>query len=144
MRPGLLVRHRHALNSLVLRMAPPHEARATAPGSFHDLMGAAGLARVPVWEGASEGTIYGDARVNHAFRAWHDAAHIAGGFAFTLAGERAACEYQIAGARKLFPRLPAWIVRAIRAEVTGQAEYFATHGIFPADQSAFFTEATNG
>lgn len=136
---------RHDLNSLVLAFAPPHDARATAPASLPELMAHASLGgSLAVWDGASECTIYGDARVNHAFRAWHDAAHIAGGFGFTLEGERAACEYQIAQARAVFPRLPEWIVRALRAEVTGQAEYFAAHGTFPADQIAFFSEATNG
>jgi hypothetical protein len=125
---------RDDLNRLVLALAPPHEARAHAPGTFPDLIRCGSLI---VWDGASDCTIYGDARVNHAFRAWHDAAHIAGGFPFTLAGEIAACEFQIAQAYARFPRLPDSLAATIRREVIGQAEYFAAYGTFPANQIEF-------
>lgn len=62
------------LNIAILAMAPPFEARATAPATFREVMDCATSGRVVVWDGASDATIYGDARVNHAFRAWHDAA----------------------------------------------------------------------
>lgn len=127
-----------AFNWLVLAMAPPFEARPVAPATLADLLRLTGP--LVVWDGASAATIYGDARVNHAFRAWHDAAHIDGQYPFTLEGEVAACEHQIACARRRFPRLPDSLAALIRIEVVGQAEHFAAFGTFPADQSTFHWE----
>lgn len=135
------------LQHLILTMAPRFEAREHVPildawshpeevPMLHD-------GTLLVWSGASDLTIYGDARVNYAFRAWHDRAHIAGRFGFTLAGERAACEWQIAEALRLFPRIPASVLRLIRAEVIGQAEHFAEHGTFPLDQVSFVKDYAN-
>lgn len=126
------------LNRLVLAMAPAFVARPMAPQSLQDLLRCDPGAPLPVWDGASEGTIYGDPRVNHAFRAWHDAGHIARGFSFDLQGEIAACRYQIETLRRRFPSVPDRFCRYIRAEIIGQAEHFAEHGAFPVDQFEFF------
>src|SRR4051812_44598719 len=112
------------LNRAILTLAPLHVAGALAPSSFRELMGAE---RLTVWDGASDATVYGDARVNHAFRAWHDAAHVAGKFPFSLTGEIATAEYQLAQLREAFPRHPVAWDALIRAEVIGQAEYYAAH-----------------
>lgn len=122
------------LNRLILELAPRHIARAQAPSTFAELMRSPDLV---VWDGASDATIYGDARVNHAFRAWHDACHIAGGFEFTLAGEMLACEMQCRQVLQRYPRVHGRILAMIRAEVIGQAEHFAATGLFPEDQIAF-------
>ena len=90
-----------------------------------------------VFDGASDATIYEDAAVNHAFRAWHDACHIERRLGFTLAAEREVCELQIVQALQRYPNIPARVLRLIRAEVTGQAEHFAVYGQFPIDQAAF-------
>lgn len=131
------------LQTLILELAPRHSARDRVPvigeGS-HPSVIAFDSGGMLVWAGASEHTIYRDPCVNHAFRAWHDAAHIAGGFGFTLEGERAACEYQIAEALRRYPRIAPRVLGLIRAEVIGQAEYYATHGEFPIDQEAFIRE----
>lgn len=127
---------RDDLNRLVLAMAPAHVARPIAPSTLAELYQCGDT--LAVWDGASEGTVYGCPKVNHAFRAWHDAAHIAGGFAFDLDGEIAACRYQIRQALERFPRLPGTLVRAVECEIVGQAEYFAAHGTFPANQLEFF------
>lgn len=124
------------LNRAIIALAPPFEARSTAPDTLAELIV---LPRMIVWDGASSDTIYGDARVNHAFRAWHDQCHIDGRFPLTLEGEVAACEFQIRDMLRRFPSAPARLARAIRAEVIGQAEYFAAHGMFPANQLSFFT-----
>jgi hypothetical protein len=123
------------LNQAILALAPPFEARPIAPAGLADLTA---LPHMIVWDGASDATIYGDARVNHAFRAWHDACHVDGQFPLTLAGERAACEFQIGTLLKRFPLAPARWLHIIRAEIVGQAEHYAVHGEFPADQAAFF------
>lgn len=128
------------LNQLVLAMAPAYVAQPMAPQSLQELLQADRSAPLPVWDGASEGTIYGDPRVNHAFRAWHDACHVARGFSFDLQGEIAACRYQIETLRRRFPSVPQRICRYIEAEIIGQAAHYAEHGTFPADQFAFFEE----
>jgi len=120
-----------ALTPMVMAMA--------SPATFAEIMQSE---RLIVWQGASDKTIFGDACVNHAFRAWHDANHIAGLHDFTLAGELATMRAQ---QRDMFntsgdnatTRLCA---RIIQAEVQGQAEYFARTGAFPIDQIAFTTE----
>lgn len=131
-----------ALNRVILELAPRHVARPSVPlfdaATPHErlaqLQTPSGLL---VWDGASDATIYADARVNHAFRAWHDACHIAAGVGFTLSAERAACEAQLRSLLLAYPRAPRHWVQLIRAEIIGQAEHFATHGTFPVDQFAF-------
>ena len=129
------------LQSLILELAPRHEARARVPilsaGNRSEHIAIAGDGSLLIWEGASDATIYRDARVNHAFRAWHDAMHIAGNLGFTLADEIAACELQIRDARLRYPQIPSSVIALIRAEVIGQAQYFEAHGEFPLDQKQF-------
>lgn len=133
---------RLTFNNAVLRLAPVHVARGFAPSCYAELMNAATLGGpLPVWEGASDQTIFSDARVNHAFRAWHDATHVARGHGFTLDGEIATMRDQCAALRAAFPAAPQWAYDILRAEVQGQAEYFATHGTFPIDQITFTLNA---
>lgn len=47
--------------------------------------------RILVWSGGSDMTIYQDAKVNHAFRAWHDYLHVTMQATFTKAGEANVC-----------------------------------------------------
>lgn len=131
-------------NRLILAFAPrDFEAREVAPDTLAKLLSAtAATGRLIVWSGESENTIHGDAKVNHAFRAWHDSAHVRGRFAFDLDGERAACEFQVREVLTRFPRIPAALIRMLRAEIIGQAEFFAEHGSFPQDQVAFFRQYT--
>lgn len=127
------------LNRAILLLAPSHEPRADAPGSF-DLLRHARAVRLilPVFDGASEHTIYRDPKVNHAFRAWHDACHLReGGYDFSPAGEAQACALQCRDILNLWPQAPRALLRIVEAEVTGQVEYFVRHGQFPADQEAF-------
>lgn len=131
------------LNRAVLLMAPAFQVLDALPeittgypiARFSALVRERGI--MPVWSGASDGTIYADAHVNRAFRAWHDECHIAGQFGFTLQGERATCELQIRGLKARFPRVPNTLLALIRAEVIGQAEHFALTGSFPVNQAAF-------
>lgn len=122
------------LNRAIMLLAPRFEARDVAPETFQGLLnGPRGL----VWAGASDATIYADARVNWAMRAWHDGHHIAGMHDFSLAGERAACEAQCRELLLLYPRAPMRWLTILRAEVIGQAEHYAETGAFPVDQYAF-------
>ena len=124
------------LNRAILELAPRHHVADFAPDTFAGIMQSPGI----IWAGASDGTIYGDAKVNHAFRAWHDSHHIRLGADFTLAGETRVCEAQIAELHRLWPRHPLVWDRLIRVEVIGQVTYNATHGHFPIDQSQFTRE----
>lgn len=129
----------------ILSLAPKHFATARAP----DLGANNHWAEIPhdargmlVFDGASENTIYGDPRVNHAFRAWHDACHIRARAGFDLAGEMRTCDRQIAEFYAAFPSAPKEIADLLRAEIIGQAEYFAVTGAFPVNQKAFICDLT--
>lgn len=128
-------------NRVILELAPRFEARAIAPATLADLLALEHGAALPVWEGASDCTIYGDARINHAFRAWHDAAHIATAGRFDLDGEREVCEEQKRAVLRAYPRAPSLWLALLDAEINGQAAHFAATGEFPADQFAFMREA---
>lgn len=94
--------------------------------------------RMVVEAGNSGRTIFDDEEVNHAFRAWHDACHLQGNFAFDLAGEIRASDLMQAqlihryGATKARP----WCLY-IEADVVGQTLFHMMHGYFPPDQKAF-------
>lgn len=120
----------------VRSLAPSHEARSIAPATFSEIMHAPGI----VWDGASDATIWNDARTNHAFRAWHDAHHIAGQFGFTLEGEIATCRAQQAALIAAFPSAPAWALQLLDIEIIGQALYAERHHHFPLDQRTFTHE----
>jgi hypothetical protein len=92
--------------------------------------------RMIVLSGRSETTIYADAHVNHAFRAWHDFCHWRGCFDLTAEGERAACAMQCDDLCELYGDRPEWR-RLVHAEVVAQAEYFKRHRRFPSNQRAF-------
>lgn len=130
-----------AFNACILALAPVHTARSVAPSTFLDLVRCRDLI---VWDGASDHSIYGDPRVNHAFRAWHDTCHLLGGHDFTLRGEHDAAELQIRQMLGLYPRAPKLWLGIIRAEVTGQAEFFARTGAFPVNQAAFVADYLRG
>lgn len=127
------------LNRIVLEMAPAHIARPEAPSTFAELM-RAGVNPLPVWDGASDATIYGDARVNHAARAWHDSAHVRGLFDWTPEGEAQACELQCRDILLCYPQAPKLWLDTLRAEVNGQVQFFTTTGVFPSDQKALVVE----
>ena len=131
------------LSRLVLEIAPAHDASAVAPETF-DAINRAYIERgsLLVWDGASERTIWGDPRINHAFRAWHDLHHIAGQHDFTLAGEIATMHAQCDAlrARHGDNEFIRYACRVLDCEVAGQAKHFATYGEFPADQIGFTLE----
>lgn len=132
-------------NRVILELAPRYDARPLAPASLADLMRLdLERAPLPVWEGASDATIYGDARVNHAFRAWHDAAHIAGAHAFTLEGEADTCAAQKRDVLAAYPRAPMSWLALLDAEIIGQAAHYARTGEFVTDQNAFMRDALRG
>lgn len=127
------------LGRIVLSVAPHFIVREHAPATFTDLQRNDELT---IWCGASENTIYEDAQINYAARAWHDNCHLIGGHGFTLEGEIATWQLQDRQMLERFPGLAyglqgAMIRRALYADVVGQSLYFAKHGEFPADQRNF-------
>ena len=111
-----------------------------APSTFEALVSQfdAGNMMV-VYSGRSDHTIYGDAAVNHAFRAWHDWCHWKGTFPLSPDGEAEACQMQCDQLYDLYG-LNAHTLRwasIIKAEVIGQAIYFERHGRFPGNQRLF-------
>jgi hypothetical protein len=122
----------YELNTLIKRIAPKYTASSFAPDTFERLYRSTTSGLV-VWDGASDNTIYGDATVNHAFRAWHDSLHLKLNADFTLKGEyRVAC--------KQASQLGDGYARIIMAEIEGQARYFEKYGQFPTDQLAFILQ----
>src|SRR5665213_3754926 len=94
------------LNRAILAMAPAHIVRDHAPANWQQVREASTMARVIVWSGEANHSIYGDARVNYAFRAWHDRCHLIGQFPFTIAGEESAVALQCQQLRERFPNAP--------------------------------------
>lgn len=95
--------------------------------------------RILVWSGGSDSTIFGDARVNWHFRAWHDFCHIKSGVCnrvhgalgcFEPVAEYAVADWQSRG-------LSDTLARIVQIEVSGQAKNYATTGGFLPDQIAF-------
>lgn len=112
--------------------------------SLDDLRAAikANNGRMIVWAGASEDTIYGDAEVNYAARAWHDWCRLQNGFQFTLDGEQAAARVQMGHVRTLFGNNPVtrhwqWL---IHCEAVEQARHLRDLGCFPERQRDFTRE----
>jgi hypothetical protein len=113
-----------------------------APQSFEQLNALlTSGGRMCVWSGGSTNTIYEDAKVNYAFRAWHDLCHWWGAFPFTVDGEIETCEMQCRQLVHFYGDndvTRSWCA-VLRAEVIGQAEYFERHKRFPDNQTAFVT-----
>lgn len=116
---------------------------AAAPSYFAALRAAwSPDAPLPVYSGACDATIYAAPEVNHAFRAWHDACHVALGADFSVAGEvrTARCQLRQAAAMGADARTLA----LLRADTIGQVQYFARFGRFVHDQRAFVARYLKG
>jgi hypothetical protein len=128
-----------ATRALAALHAPGWVASDDAPATYDELdVTRAEHGRIVVWTGASENTIFDDPETNWAFRAWHDAAHLAHGLLFTIEGETATAYVQ---ASHLIGEYGdgddvVEMVALLLCEVVGQAERLARYGEFPADQMA--------
>lgn len=126
--------------SVLLALAPAFTVADSAPDTFPDLIS---TARLTVWSGASDSTIYGDPVLNWCARAWHDATHLSLGADFSLEGETRTAEAQIVALYRRFPSAPDVYASIIRAEVIEQASYCYRTGSFPADQVSFVRSVLN-
>jgi len=126
----------YELNNKIIKLAPKYTVSDHAPDTFERLVRSSNSGLV-VWAGASDNTIYGDASVNHAFRAWHDSLHLKLNSDFTLQGELVVAMEQarIIGGQ---------YADIIMAEIKGQAEYLTKHGQFPTNQLEFMRNYLKG
>lgn len=95
--------------------------------------------RMVVYNGGSEGTIYGDDEVNYCFRAWHDVCHYYGEHDFSPEGEAGVLKMQCFQLRQLYgdtEETRRW-VSILNAEVVGQREYYQRYKRYITDQRGF-------
>ncbi len=112
---------------LILDTAPKHLVKAVAPSTFQDLYNSPTLV---VWSGASDNTIWGDNKVNYAFRALHDALHLKTGIGFSPLEEIEIGRIQASMYTGLMAEL-------VYIETAGQAEHYLKTGQFVEDQVSF-------
>lgn len=89
--------------------------------------------KIYIWTGASDFTIFGSAKMNHYFRAWHDYIHMVHNLGYDFVGETAVANIQMA-------QLPldwAFERALVNSEIIGQWLYYAKYGEFINDQRAF-------
>ena len=91
---------------------------------------------IHIWTGCSENTIFGDAKVNHYFRAWHDYIHIVYDLGYSITEESIVCNIQ----RDMLPS--DWNLERdlINAEIIGQAHYFYKNNEFVKNQRDFTSQ----
>ena len=129
-RPGI---YRVEARPLPTDQAPQTWAQlvaATHPGRV-DSLGVSVQDPVPVWDGASDRTIWGHPDVNALVRAWHDRTHVDRGLTFETGDEIRVAHAQLA----LIDGTAEYEV--LRADTIGQTLYAARWGAFPDDQRAF-------
>lgn len=128
------------LDAFILSVAPPHYPTADAPNESAELLAWAkthtiGRDPVPVWDGASDDSIYGSPEVNFAYRAWHDATHIKLDLDFTPDAEKQVALNHVREAWEAGLSVDACNLLWIDSQ--GQNEYFAVHQDFVQNQRLF-------
>jgi hypothetical protein len=111
-----------------------------APGTYKALKAHLDAGkRLVVHDGGCEGTIYGDAAVNHAFRAWHDFSHSKGEHDFSVEGECRVFDMQRRHLLYVYGDIPKWRrwIDILRAEVIGQRLFYERHKRFVENQRGF-------
>lgn len=81
-------------------------------------------------------TIYPNARMNHAFRFWHDILHSTYGMTFTLKDELAVAAIHVLEIKKVFGA-DSIEARIMDADTAGQSLYESIHKHFPKRQDLF-------
>jgi len=115
---------------------------ADAPNNMRELMAAFENSKrtgqpLPVFSGASEGTIYTSKEANWAFRFWHDVVHCQHDLGFNFADEVSVAWLQGEAVAAEFGK-ESMEYRMFMADTAGQSLYAQTHGgEFPVDQWAY-------
>jgi hypothetical protein len=112
-----------------------YNAAEIAPDTYPKLRSNAG--QLTVWTGASEQTIFGDPRLNWAFRALHDLEHIKHSLSFSI-------DHELHLARITAAQFDGRIADIVYAEIGGQIEYLQANGKFPQDQYNFILNYIKG
>jgi len=89
--------------------------------------------KIYIWTGASENTIFGDEKINHYFRAWHDYIHLNYNLGYSITEESIVCNIQ----RDMLPNEWVFEKDLINAEIIGQAHYFYRNNKFVENQRLF-------
>lgn len=115
-----------------------------APNDFESLMAAfkdsvTQRKALPVFSGASEGTIYPNKEGNWSFRFVHDVYHALGKHDFSLDGESIVAKMHVEEVSTFFGK-DSIEAKLIRADTLGQVEYFAKTGEFPDVQLPYVME----
>jgi hypothetical protein len=110
-----------------------------APETFKALQAEmAARGRVTINSANSHDTIYGSPTINIMSRAWHDWAHLHGGYGFSVEGEVNACRLQCQQIRELVSGDVAdQLCAVLEAEVVGQTLYYQRHRRFIHRQREF-------
>lgn len=111
-----------------------------APNTYEDLRRHVDqTGRICVWNGASENTIFDDAYVNYAMRAWHDWTHYRYEHDFSLAGEISTALQMMRDLKTVYGDTSKidWWVLLVWEEVALQATYYNKTGEFVDDQVQF-------
>lgn len=116
-------------NHLILSQASKlnYSVSSLAPNSEVDLFNSGSLV---IWNGASDNTIWHDAKVNYAFRALHDALHLESRLGFSVPEE-------IELGRIQANKYSGMLSDLIYTEVALQAKHFQVTGNFVSDQVSF-------
>jgi len=135
--PDILNGLSDALRVSALRSTmPTFSVSDNAPDNHADMQRAySTLGRLVIWPGGSDRTVWGDARANWLFRAWHDWTHIRSGACryvdcFTPEEERYIANVQYQGQGTAFSRI-------LQIEIADQATHYERTGQFIDDQIAF-------
>ncbi len=89
--------------------------------------------KIYIWTGASENTIFGNEKINHYFRAWHDYIHLNYNLGYSITEESIVCNIQ----RDMLPNEWVFEKELINAEIIGQAHYFYMNNNFVKNQRLF-------
>lgn len=117
------------INNEILRRASNlrYSVSELAPSTFQDLYNSTSLI---VWNGESNNTVFGDSKVNYAFRALHDQLHLETGLGFTV-------DQEIELGRIQANQFNGLLADLVYSEVSGQAEYYKINGIFIKEQKQY-------
>jgi hypothetical protein len=119
----------HELNNFILSQVKHirYIPNDIAPNTERGLFNASSLV---IWTGESDTTIFRDASVNWAFRAWHDSLHLKTRLDFSVDAEIELGRIQASQCYNQFADL-------IYAEVAGQAMHYKLTGLFVSNQIEF-------
>lgn len=132
------------LERAIIEIAPAHIPTANAPDSWAKLQTWyteesrhiwRGLQPIPVWNGASDFTIYCSPEGNYAFRAWHDFTHLMLHLSFCFADEIRIAHLHFATMKRR--GLSPLACAALFFDTAGQSFYQDMHGDFPVHQRNF-------